>query len=170
MELYQYGFEQGLFMLLNLCTTIVVGVMFNMLLECIVFTIVYLPLRSNAGGYHAKSPLQCYLISTVIISIALLMVSFTAQEPLISCCMIGIGFITVFILAPVEDENKPLEAIEIQVYRGRARLILYILAIAFIVSLYLRLHNVSATIATAIILMAVMTVAGKIRKRRKPYV
>lgn len=62
-SLYQYGLQQGLFMLLNFITTVVVGLLFGMLWQSILFSLVYMPLRMNAGGLSCKNaaPVLCLL-------------------------------------------------------------------------------------------------------------
>lgn len=62
-ELYRYGIQQGLTMIMNLATTLLIGLLCGMLWQSIVFYMAYIPLRSYAGGYHAKTPIRCYLFS-----------------------------------------------------------------------------------------------------------
>ncbi len=47
-EICRYGLQKGLFIILNIITTL------NMLWQTVLFTILYIPLRSNAGCYHAS--------------------------------------------------------------------------------------------------------------------
>ncbi|WMM26571.1 accessory gene regulator B family protein [Tissierella sp. MB52-C2] len=54
-QIYAYGLHQGLLILLNITTTILIGFMFRAVWESILFMIVYIPLRAYGGGYHAKS-------------------------------------------------------------------------------------------------------------------
>lgn len=61
-EICRDGLQQGLSVLLNIVTTILIGIMLNMLWQAILFTVLYIPLRSNAGGYHASTALL-YLFS-----------------------------------------------------------------------------------------------------------
>jgi accessory gene regulator B len=53
-ELYEYGLHQSFILLANIFTTILVGWIFNMMIESIIFLLAFVPLRSYAGGYHAK--------------------------------------------------------------------------------------------------------------------
>ena len=54
-EIYRYGVQQGWNLLLNLLTTIVIGVVCGMFWESVLFIVAYMPLRSFAGGFHAKT-------------------------------------------------------------------------------------------------------------------
>lgn len=58
-ELYKYGFNIGLTILINLLSSVLVGVFFGMIFESMIFLMGYIPLRSYAGGYHARTPLRC---------------------------------------------------------------------------------------------------------------
>ncbi len=122
-EIYDYGLKQGMIIVLNAITTIMIGSLFGMLSETIVFSIAYIPLRSYVGGYHAKTQLRCYLLSVLLI----ICVLFAIENILwTSSIVLGLTFISgiiIFILAPMEDSNKPLDSIEKKVFRVRTRII-----------------------------------------------
>lgn len=61
-DLYEYGFNMRITVLLNLISTIVIGVIAGKVFESIAFLVFYIPLRSYAGGYHASTPRRCYFI------------------------------------------------------------------------------------------------------------
>jgi len=54
-ELYTYGLQQGALMFLNILTIVFVGRMLGMLWQSVVFMVTYIPLRTYAGGYHART-------------------------------------------------------------------------------------------------------------------
>ena len=64
----------GITVLLNLISTIVIGVIAGKVFESIAFLVFYIPLRSYVGGYHASTPRRCYFISIVIIMAMLLFI------------------------------------------------------------------------------------------------
>ena len=53
-ELYQYGIEQGILILLNVLTALAIGLIFHCLFYIVIFSVVFVPLRTNSGGFHAK--------------------------------------------------------------------------------------------------------------------
>lgn len=163
-SLYQYGLQQGLFMLLNFFTTVVVGLLFGMLWQSILFSLVYMPLRMNAGGYHARTPLRCYIFSTALIFAVLSVIRLVLYNKLICGIMAAVGAAIIFALAPVENANKPLDEIERKVYRKRARLTLLFWMITLLFGFALGWQAVSATIATAVATMGGMVGAGKLIK------
>ncbi len=123
-EIYRYGIQQGIIALLNLGTTMVIGMAFGMLLESVLFLAAYIPLRSFAGGYHAKTAVRCYFFSIVMMSAVLWVMRCVIYSGLICGCLTVIFGSIICILVPVEDRNKPLDDLEKKVYGKRARSIL----------------------------------------------
>jgi accessory gene regulator B len=162
-ELYVYGLQQGFIMLINIMTTIIIGVIFGMFWQSIVFLIAYIPIRSYAGGYHARTQLRCYFISTIIIIMALLgmrMVMWTNFYCLLTAFL---SSIIIIILAPVEDTNKPLSQKEKQVYRKKTIIILGVLFNSIILFLVLDQFQISVSITMAILVLGFMVVFGNVR-------
>ncbi|MCD7840625.1 MAG: accessory gene regulator B family protein, partial [Erysipelotrichaceae bacterium] len=72
LNIYIYGFELMISSGINIVTTIVLGVLFSKLTECLVFLISFILLRKYCGGYHANSYLKCNTIFTTNIIIVVL--------------------------------------------------------------------------------------------------
>lgn len=68
----KWGMTHILDTLFNIATFTAIGLLFRMLPETAVFTVAYIPLRSFAGGYHAKTPFRCWVISNFLLIAALL--------------------------------------------------------------------------------------------------
>ena len=122
-ELYKYGFNIGLTILINLLSSVLVGVFFGMIFESMIFLMGYIPLRSYAGGYHARTPLRCYFISIFIMILILAFFSYVSLVSLYKM-LLFIGVTVCIILSPVEDENKPLDDDEVRIYRKRSYIVL----------------------------------------------
>ena len=88
------------------------------------------------------------------------------QWDAISCMFIVLASgIVVFKLAPVEDENKPLDDVEVMVYRHRSRIICGVLAIAVAILLLVNEIEMASCIAVSILAVSVMLVLGEVRNR-----
>ena len=111
-DLYIYGLHQGIVMFFNIITTLLVGCILGMVWQSIVFLLAYIPIRSYAGGYHAKTPVRCYCISVILITATLLAMKYVTLTP--ATCWGGIlgSSALIFILAPIEDKNKPFTPAE----------------------------------------------------------
>lgn len=164
-ELYAYGFWQGGVLLFNFLTVAVIGIMADMIWQSVVFTIAYGLLRPVAGGFHARTQRNCYFYSILLLVLALGILRWE-QWDAISCMFIVLASgSVVFKLAPVEDENKPLDDVEVVVYRHRSRIICGVLAIAVSVLLLVNEIEMASCIAVSILAASVMLVLGQARNR-----
>lgn len=160
-ELYKYGFNIGLTVLINLLSSVIVGAFFGMIFESIIFLIGYIPLRSYGGGYHARTPLRCYFISIFIMILILVFFSYVSLASLYVMLLL-IGMTVCIILVPVEDENKPLDADEIRIYRKRSYIVLAIEACMCILLSFVH-QRIEKIIPLIIFTEAIMLVLGKIK-------
>ena len=71
----------------------------------------------------------------------------------------------VFKLAPVEDENKPLDDVEVVVYRHRSRIICGVLATAVSILLLINKIEMASCIVLSILAASIMLILGEIRNR-----
>jgi len=165
-ELYVYGFHQGFILLVNILTAILIGFLFNRETEIIIFFAAYIPLRSNAGGYHAKTSFRCYIFSTVMIVVVILVIGLHFWNALnvIAITTISTGVIMLF--APVEDINKPLDQNEKQIYKKRSHIILSFLIGLVVLFWLVEQKQISMSITLAIDVLAFMLVLGKLKNLR----
>jgi accessory gene regulator B len=126
--------------------------------------VLYFPLRSFAGGFHSRTRLGCYITSVVLMSAALLSIRYlTLSLPVYMLVMFPTA-LALYILAPVEDANKPLDQIEIRVYRKRARTIVFLEGIIFIVCLIAEAPQAANCALLSLITAAALVIAGKKHK------
>lgn len=162
-ELYTYGFKQGFILLLNLITTIVIGHILKMTLESLVVVVSYSFIRGYAGGYHANSPITCYLLSIFMVAGSLVLVKWLDWNDFLYFMMTGIPSIIILILSPVEDGNKPLEDIEIEVFKKRANIHLGILILIILISRLIGSGRISQCIIISLFMISIMLILGKIK-------
>ena len=160
-EVYRYGIQQGMIALLNLGTTIVVGMVFGKLLESILFMAAYIPLRSYAGGYHAKTAVRCYFFSIVMMSAVLWVMRYVMYYGLICGCLTAISGSVIWFLVPVEDRNKPLDDVEKSVYRKRARGIVLAESILSLFAILCNGKRLGMCMALVLCVMMLMLLMGK---------
>ncbi len=159
-ELYQYGFTQAAFLLLNIGTTLLIGVILNAFWESVVFLLSYIPLRSYAGGYHAESPKMCYLLSILLTTATLCGIRLIAwNNEACFLTVIGASAIILF-LAPVENHNKPLRPTEKTVYKVRTRIITVALIGVTVISWVFSIPKLMACIAMSMAVLAIVLLFG----------
>lgn len=162
-ELYEYGLRQGFLMIINIITTIIIGLAFGMVAESLIFMITYIPLRIYAGGYHSNTQLRCYLVSiimTVTVLLAIKSIFWTDSKVLL---LVLFSSIIVFVLSPVENVNKQLVKGEVELYRKKARGILILEILLFITISYFGTIKVAVCIPIALFTLSIMLILGKIK-------
>lgn len=160
-SIYKYGINQMLNMLLNIVTFLVIGLIFHMTLETIIFTAAYIPLRTYAGGFHAKTPFKCWIVSAVMLIAVLPAIKYANLYIFDILALAGIAVI--IILSPVEDKNKPLDELEKKVYKKRCLLTLAAELFIFVLLWLFRMNNLSVCFEAVWITLSVMLIAGKIK-------
>lgn len=163
-ELYKYGLQQGALILLNILTILIVGKIFGMLLESVVFMVTYIPLRTYAGGYHARTQLKCYISSVVLIIAVLLGIRFIPWTNFIILMISIISGLIIYILSPVADSNKPLNVTEVKVYKKNARIILAFEFSVLILMINLEVNSIAGCISVSLLSLCVMLILGRNRK------
>ncbi|MFR7986233.1 MAG: accessory gene regulator B family protein [Clostridia bacterium] len=120
-ELYYFGVNGLCLFLVNIATSVIIGILFGMLWQSLLFSAAYIPLRSYAGGYHAKTPGMCYILSTILIACVLMVIKYAPLSTMGMHTALLASMIVIFVKAPIESENKPLSKRERAVYRRKAR-------------------------------------------------
>lgn len=162
-EIYRYGIEQGLTIILNFVTTLLIGLVCGMVWQSVVFTTAYIPLRSFAGGYHAKTPTKCYIFSIVLMFAVLLAMKLVPFTIFICSVMLFVSSVVFLFLSPVEERNKPLDKTEQMVYRKRALLIWISELMLTGACLCFQIMPLAICLTMALTVMAVMLILGQLK-------
>ena len=109
-QIYAYGLELILASVLNTISVLIISAIFFQFASGLFFLFAFIPLRSTAGGYHAKSHLSCNLIClATFIGLQILGAIIPTTFVSIFCIVAAaIVLITVYLLSPCEAVNKPL--------------------------------------------------------------
>ncbi|MBU5314543.1 accessory gene regulator B family protein [Tissierella carlieri] len=162
-DIYSYGFKQGLLLLLNMITIIIIGFFFNMIWQSVIFMVAYSILRVYAGGYHASTPFSCYLFSVVMITAVLWLIKLIPWNGFICFIITTVSCIIILLIAPVEDANKPLDQEEKRIFKKRTNIILGVLIGFALLFWFTGEKQISICIIMGICLISVMLVLGKIK-------
>lgn len=166
-DIYVYGFKQGILMLLNVAVIMIIGSVLGMVWQSIIFILVYVLMRTYAGGYHATTQLRCFLISIIIVTSTFLGMKYITWTSFICWLLIIVSIITIRLLSPVEDVNKPLTKTENTNYQNKAVVILNgVVGIAFVVW-FMGQSKVLACISSTLFVVSMMLLVGEIKNRIK---
>lgn len=164
-ENYRYGVQQSLILLLNLFSTLVISILCGTIAECTVYLLVFIPLRSYAGGYHARTHAQCYICSMILITIILLTMKSFPYISWIYEVFSVVGIVFIFLFSPVEDTNKQLDELETIVYRKKSLFILTIISVILILSFLLKMNVIFLPTSMALVSLGFLVVVGKVKNK-----
>lgn len=125
-SLYIFGLKYLFGFLTNITTTVIVGAILGMIWECILFSVAYIPLRQYAGGYHAQDSRTCYILSTLLVVVALMVIQYANIRLTIANLALILSCLIIFIKAPVESKSKSLNAKEKKTFHKIACIIVVI--------------------------------------------
>jgi len=162
-ELYLFGIQQGLTNILNLVTTVIIGLVLGVLWQMLLFMAAYIPLRSFAGGYHAKTPLRCYILSVLLLTAIALAIKYVYLHIYFQLGLLISASITVFLLSPVGNENKPLDELEKKIYKRKTIVICISEISTAIVLLCLNFTVLAVSMIWAVVVCAGMLILGKVK-------
>lgn len=109
---YQYGFQIGLEMLCCFVVCLGIAIYLHLIPEFVVFTVIFMLLRTYAGGIHLNSFEACFICSVTIQTLILLInneYKFTVTNAWI---IILVSMILILKAAPVESINRELDSEE----------------------------------------------------------
>lgn len=161
-ELYSYGIRNGLLLLLNIITVVVIGIIFGDVLRSILFMSLYIPLRSFAGGYHARTPQMCYIFSVMLIIAVLLAMKHLDISCFICIISINILYVIIALLSPVEDVNKRLDTVERKVFKTRTIIVILVEDVFNLGCLLLKRNDWLECSFLVVVVVVLLILLGKI--------
>lgn len=163
-EIIRFGIERGRILLFSSMGIILLGYLFDVLKESIVFLPALYFLRIYAGGYHAKTQTRCLVLSVIIVSVC-----FGSIKYLYGCSKVIIFLIAlitggiIWKFAPVENQNKLLDNMEKKEYQKKAKTVLLCQLSVLVWSYYFDCTKVFIGIILAVVTTGIGVVGGKIQ-------
>ena len=117
-EIVEFGLARIKDLIAGLSITFFIGICFGIPLESLIFWVFSMPLRTNAGGYHADSRTGCTFISvlTIIVCFYCISNSIWKEVPSFIACLLFGGLI--FKISPVQNKVKePVSYTHLDVYK-----------------------------------------------------
>lgn len=108
-DVYKYGLQVLLEMIFCVGTCLLIAVIFQAFLEIGLFLLIFIPLRSYAGGLHLSSFWSCYIFSCLTFLFIVVMAELIRVPGSVNilCILLCIGII--FLLYPVENKNREVD-------------------------------------------------------------
>lgn len=150
-EVVVYGAINLIQTSLNFLVAIIVGFIFGVVYESLIFTITISTLKKYSGGPHASSPGRCLFIGNIIsISFSLLTSKILYKQSIWSITIAGVLCIiisTCIIIrkAPVDSKNKPITSDKMK-QRLKRNAIVTILIYSIVMAILVLIFNLSPSI------------------------
>ncbi|MDO4288626.1 MAG: accessory gene regulator B family protein [Eubacterium sp.] len=167
-EIYRFGLESWLLKGLHYLSMALCGLLLGLLPQTLIFLGAYGSLRVYAGGYHADSRRVCYLFSWLTI-LGVLMGFKHCPGTLMAPMALGLILISaplIYFRAPVDNPQKPLDALECRHYQRRARQALGVILATALLCLALKASGLGLIFAEALAVTALMMAAGILKNNR----
>ncbi|MDE7432508.1 MAG: accessory gene regulator B family protein [Lachnospiraceae bacterium] len=165
-DIYKYGLEQLFMTVLNLATTVFLGILYGQLWQGLLFVAAFMAIRSYAGGYHAATPVRCYLLTTLIITAVLSVIKYVKIDIFICLLLLAASGVIILSLSPVESENKPLDNMEKMIYRTKTIVSWCVETFAAVISVLLKYEGIAVCIMMAELIIGLSLISGTIHLRK----
>lgn len=162
-EIYQYGFEQVFSSLLNIATMLLLGIILGKIYQSLVLILSFMALRSYSGGYHANTPLHCYLLTVMSISAALSIMKFITIDRFICLGLLVLSSVVILLLSPIGSQNKPLDEIEKIIYRKKTIIVWSVETCVAIVFIILDITEIHIAITLAQVIISIALIFGNLQ-------
>lgn len=166
MEIYQFGLECIVLKCINYASYILIAITMDMFTELLLLICTFIPLRKNAGGFHAKTRKGCYLISCFMVVISLFICNIEISKNT-WFMLLMIANIIIILLAPIDNENRKMDITEKRYFRKRTLIYLGIINAICILSITYQTNMKYQCFFVGVMLSAVLLVLGRIGKSLK---
>jgi len=168
-NVYRYGYTLIYEMLVNVFIALLIGFMSGDIAEVFTFLLLYIPLRSFCGGWHADKLWKCTIYSNIILVVLVLVDKWLVKhcDMWIMIFVILICMYVVFVLAPLDTKAKPIEENERKVYKTKINIINLFHIMLLILFVFLNIKEVVVVLGFTYIMQAILLMLEFIKKYKE---
>lgn len=160
---YYYGFQMGLDIVFNLLVSVLIAILLHRVMEAILFFLVFIPIRSFAGGFHFEDSIRCFALS-VISYAAVLVLAGNLDCEKVPMALVDTGLLLlVRVLYPVQTRNRILDDKEKMHFLKKLRGILLFDLLLVVILMKTENQRLLNTMSLTLALIGVSMVVGKIK-------
>lgn len=167
-NIYRYGYLLMFEVIINVIISVLIGIFFDDLKTVIFFLIMYIPLRSYAGGWHANKIYKCTIVSSLILVVAEILVIHISNiyalyfVPILVVCIAAI-----ILVAPVDTESKPLSQMEKKICKKKMYGIIATQICVLVYMSRITYEKYIIIIGYVYVVQALMLLIEKIKQKKK---
>ncbi len=161
-EIYVYGGELLISFTISTSIILLLGLVFNKLVETLLFLTVFIVLRRYTGGYHAPSHFKCKL-TTVATYLLMLGLSEWTTVNLFNYIIIWLfGCAVILSIGPIENLNKPLSTLQ-KTKNKLIGLVLFTLTTIISAILHIKHFTCSSSMYYSVMMVIILMLIAKIQ-------
>jgi len=153
-DVYAYAIEAVLALLFNLSICLLIAFLFGRILEGFIFITAFAFLRRFTGGYHADSHYKCILTFSTLLTCKMLLTSFLVEfyiSNFITLTIAILAWIGIFILAPIDDENRKYEGDSKARFKKKSKAVSTLLLLICVITGFLLNTHIAMTLSLAML-------------------
>lgn len=167
-QVYLFGIKTMFIQVLHMLVVIMIGFCVDLLLESTLFLLMYIPLRVNAGGYHAPNNKWCFIITILMDIMVLIVIKYLPNERIES--FVGMVFLITIPLilkyAPVENIKKPLDMLEKKIYATRTYWIAGTIIVGSLTAFLVDKANIALVLALSFLVEGIMISVSIVQNKK----
>lgn len=165
LDSYIYGFELMLSVILNLSAVSLIMIYSGRFTETILYIASTFILRHHTGGYHAKTPERCFLMTIGIYILILFIISNVTMKPAVIISVLSVpALIIILKLAPIVHKNNPVREGDLCRHRRYSIIISVLIVCAVIVLVLIRQYTLSSILSLGIFQVSISLLIEKIKE------
>ena len=167
-ELYEFAIYILFSSALHIGSMLIIGWLFGMMIESIIFYVSFILIRKFAGGYHAKTPLKCYFLSVLTIVISLLVLKYLHINNVGFYILVSLTLVSIVVIMYLSPLNN-IYKINDKEKRIFKTISVFNSIFLFIMSLLFSRfnHTFALSILLGIIISTTLLVFGRIQNNKK---
>lgn len=167
-EVIRYGLELLFIKISFFLCTMIIGIVMGSVFECLIFTILFSSIRTLAGGYHANTRMQCFIISmlTFTSGLCLLKIVEIYEYILLPIAVVAIIFsIVIWEYSPVDTDNKRLDNDEKILFRKKTRKMIITEIFIALIAYFVGFLSVACSVFLSLTITGLLVIAELLNKK-----
>ena len=164
LDSYIYGFQFLLSTMLNLSTILLIMIYTGKITETILYIISVFILRHHTGGYHAKTPERCFVMTIGVYILMLFIISIiTINLSIIISGLFLPALIIIIKFAPIVHKNNPVHGSDLYRHRRYSVIISTLIACAVIIFALIKQYTLSLVLSLGIFQVSISLLVEKFK-------
>lgn len=166
-EMYEYGFQIAIESMLCLITCFGISLVLNTIPEGILFFIIFVPLRSYAGGLHLDNYWSCFSLSCLTFFAIMTVGKYLTISIYIALVILLLLELAVYKMYPVENINRTVDVDEDKQFKKRLQQFLLFDSIIAIICTIFEWRTYMQTIVLTFFMVTITMAIGKVKNKKQ---